>query len=149
MLAGTLKVDGILVKCSDLSRSSVLDSAASRAVSHPLHPPTTPEGDSQREHVAWLQGADAGSASDREMGALYSWAAHRVAGYVDALGRHLGRLQEGGALASVLEHAMYCGMSLARAGLDLRPLLVPVFEAGVLELFARSTQVGLSEDLCL
>ena len=75
-------------------------------------------------------------------GAVYSWAAHRVGFYVETLGRHLARIEEGGALASVLEHAMYCGMSLARVGLDFRMLLAPVFEACLLDLFARAAQVG-------
>ena len=40
---------------------------------------------------------------------------------------------------------MYCGMSLARVGLDFRPLLAPVFEGCVLDLFARSAQVCFLE----
>lgn len=74
--------------------------------------------------------------------AVASWAVHRVGGYVNLLGAHLTAITEGGALASVLEHAMYCGLSLARVGLDIRQLLAPVFEAAVLGLFARSAQVN-------
>lgn len=32
---------------------------------------------------------------------------------------------------------MYCGMSLARVGLDIRGLLPPIFEACVLNLFSK------------
>ena len=38
-------------------------------------------------------------------------------------------------LASVLEHCMYCGMSLARVGLDFRGLLPPIFEAAIANVF--------------
>ena len=64
----------------------------------------------------------------------------RVA-YLEALRRALPRVGEGGALASVLEHCMYCGMSLGRVGLDFRGLLPPLFEAAALRLFRSSVQV--------
>ena len=79
---------------------------------------------------------------------VHSWAAHRVTLYLQQLTTHLARVDEGGALASVLEHCMYCGMSLARVGLDFRPLLAPVFEGCVLDLFARSAQVSQSRSAC-
>ncbi len=41
----------------------------------------------------------------------------------------------GRSLASVLEHCMYCGMSLARVGLDFRGLLPPIFEAAIANVF--------------
>ena len=50
---------------------------------------------------------------------------------------HLPRVSEGGSLASVLDHAMYCGGSLGRVGLDFRPLLAPLFEQAVLALYAQ------------
>lgn len=68
---------------------------------------------------------------------MFSWAEHRVCLYLEALRRHLPRITEGGSLASVLEHCMYCGMSLARVGLDIRGLLPPIFEACVLNLFSK------------
>lgn len=105
----------------------------------PVHHSTTIHA--QASTVYAVQGDDSASG---EPGAVYSWAAHRVGYYVDMLGMHLARLEEGGALASVLEHAMYCGMSLARVGLDFRMLLTPVFEACLLNLFARAAQVGPS-----
>lgn len=62
--------------------------------------------------------------------------------YLETLKRQLPRIAEGGSLASVLEHCMYCGMSLGRVGLDFRGLLVPVFEQEVLRLFSTSVKVG-------
>lgn len=32
---------------------------------------------------------------------------------------------------------MYCGASLGRVGMDFRPLLVPLFESAVVELFKK------------
>ena len=62
--------------------------------------------------------------------------------YLETLKRQLPRVAEGGSLASVLEHCMYCGMSLGRVGLDFRGLLVPVFEQEVLRLFSTSVKVA-------
>ena len=70
-------------------------------------------------------------------GLVFSWAEHRVCLYLQALRQHLPGITEGGSLASVLEHCMYCGMSLARVGLDIRGLLPPIFEACVLNLFSK------------
>lgn len=69
-------------------------------------------------------------------GILYSWAQRRVSAYLDAVRVHLPRVMDGGGLASVLDHVMYCGASLGRVGLDFRPLVVPLFEAAALRLFA-------------
>lgn len=80
-------------------------------------------------------------------GLVFSWAEHRVCLYLEALRRHLPRITEGGSLASVLEHCMYCGMSLARVGLDIRGLLPPIFEACVLNMFSKA--VGTAVDTFL
>lgn len=61
--------------------------------------------------------------------------------YLDALREALPRVMEGGSLASVLEHCMYCGMSLGRVGLDFRGLLCPIFEACVRNTFAANVKV--------
>lgn len=61
---------------------------------------------------------------------------------METLRKQLPRITEGGSMASVLEHCMYCGMSLGRVGLDFRGLLVPIFEAEMLRLFANSVKVG-------
>ncbi len=66
--------------------------------------------------------------------------------YLETLKRQLPRIAEGGSLASVLEHCMYCGMSLGRVGLDFRGLLVPVFEREVLRLFSTSVKVRSRPD---
>ena len=69
----------------------------------------------------------------------------RSAFYLEALGAQLPRLGEGGALAAVLEHCMYCGMSLGRVGLDFRGLAAPLFETQILRLFRQAVQAsGLS-----
>lgn len=64
--------------------------------------------------------------------------------YLETLAGVLPRIGEGGSLTSVLEHCMYCGMSLGRVGLDFRGLLVPLFEAQVLRLYANSVKVHAS-----
>lgn len=70
-------------------------------------------------------------------GILYAWAERRITAYLQAIRVHLPRVAEGGSLASVLDHAMYCGGSLGRVGLDFRPLLAPLFEQAVLNLYAQ------------
>ena len=57
--------------------------------------------------------------------------------YLEALRVGLPRVAESGSLASVLEHCMYCGMSLARVGLDFRGLLPPTFESAIAAVFSR------------
>lgn len=66
------------------------------------------------------QDAKAGAPPACDGAALHDWVAHRVGAYAAALRAHLPNITEGGALASVLEHATYCGGSLARVGLDFR-----------------------------
>ncbi|KXZ47031.1 hypothetical protein GPECTOR_38g268 [Gonium pectorale] len=72
----------------------------------------------------------------RETSMLYSWVQHRVSTYLAALRKHLPAIAEGGNLASVIEHCMYCGSSLSRVGLDFQALLLPLFEGCALQLFA-------------
>jgi hypothetical protein len=74
---------------------------------------------------------------DGDGGILYSWAERRVAAYLAAVRLHLPMVGEGGGLASVLDHAMYCGASLGRVGLDFRPALAPLFEDAALGMFRR------------
>lgn len=75
-------------------------------------------------------------------GILDSWSRRRMAAYVDALQLHLPRVPDGGALASVLDHVMYCGTSLGRVGLDFRPLVAPLFEYAALQLFTRGMEAS-------
>jgi len=61
-------------------------------------------------------------------GLVYSWAMHRVSAYLLEVESALDRIADGSALASVLDHCMYCGMSLGRVGLDFRGLLPSIFQ---------------------
>lgn len=81
---------------------------------NPLNPPTRPTSPQRRSHL------NTPLPTQREGAALHSWAQHRVAQYAAALREHLPRITDGGALAAALEHASYCGASLARVGLDFR-----------------------------
>jgi hypothetical protein len=69
-------------------------------------------------------------------GILYAWAERRISAYLDAVATHLPQISDGGGLASVLDHVMYCGASLGRVGLDFRPLVAPLFESAALRLFS-------------
>ena len=66
---------------------------------------------------------------------LYSWATHRISKYFGLIVATLPRVVEGAALASVYEHCEYCGTSLARVGLDTRPLLRPAFADAAANIF--------------
>lgn len=66
---------------------------------------------------------------------LFSWVSRRIAIYIKTMEEQVPRLTEGGSLASVMDHAMYCGVSLGRVGADFRPLLAPLFERAALNLF--------------
>ncbi|KAG2448828.1 hypothetical protein HYH02_006179 [Chlamydomonas schloesseri] len=81
-------------------------------------------------------GAAALTPNLRETSMLYSWVQHRLGLYLEQLRKHLPHITEGGNLASVIEHCMYCGSSLSRVGLDFQALLLPLFEACGLQLFA-------------
>jgi hypothetical protein len=69
---------------------------------------------------------------------VHGWALARVGAYLEALAALLPRLSEGAVVASVLEHAAYCGASLGRVGLDFRPLLPPMFTAALAALAQRA-----------
>mmetsp|Transcript_14649 Transcript_14649/g.36788 ORF Transcript_14649/g.36788 Transcript_14649/m.36788 type:complete len:614 (-) Transcript_14649:93-1934(-) len=84
-----------------------------------------------------------GDSSTSEAAILTSWAQHRVGLYLESLHAHLPLIKEGGSLSSVLEHSMYCGMSLGRVGLDFRGLLPPVFEKCVAALFSTALSNAL------
>lgn len=73
--------------------------------------------------------------NERDGGMLTEWALHRIVGYLETLQRRLAEVPDGASLLSLLESAMYCGMSLGRVGLDFRLLLIPIFEEAILNLF--------------
>ncbi|KAK9789216.1 hypothetical protein WJX73_008063 [Symbiochloris irregularis] len=47
------------------------------------------------------EAGDASASSEKELGALYSWATHRVSNYLEVVSRHLPRIKEGGGPASI------------------------------------------------
>jgi conserved oligomeric Golgi complex subunit 8 len=75
-------------------------------------------------------------------GILQAWAERRTSAYLAAVEAHLPRVLEGGSVASVLDHTMYCGSSLGRVGLDFRPLLSPHFERAMGSLFSRAVEAS-------
>lgn len=78
-------------------------------------------------------------------GLLYGWSAHRVGEYLALVEKTLPRIDEGGALASVMEHCGYCGGSLARVGLDFRPMLPPLFADAARGIFTRAMDAAAGE----
>lgn len=97
------------------------------------------------------QGADQGADQNDDLnintdgGLLYGWSAHRVGTYLALVEKTLPRIDEGGALASVMEHCGYCGGSLARVGLDFRPMLPPLFADAANGIFTRAMDVVAGE----
>ena len=97
------------------------------------------------------QGADQGADQNDDLnintdgGLLYGWSAHRVGTYLALVEKTLPRIDEGGALASVMEHCGYCGGSLARVGLDFRPMLPPLFADAANGIFTRVMDVVAGE----
>ena len=77
-------------------------------------------------------------------GILSDWAAVAVGRYLRVVRARLAEVSDGAQLASVLEHCMYCGMSLSRVGCDFRGLLVPAFEARAAEIFLRGVAEALA-----
>jgi len=96
-------------------------------------------------------GADQGADQNDDLnintdgGLLYGWSAHRVGTYLALVEKTLPRIDEGGALASVMEHCGYCGGSLARVGLDFRPMLPPLFADAANGIFTRAMDVVAGE----
>ena len=62
---------------------------------------------------------------------------HRVCAYLREVEAALPDISEGSALASVLDHCMYCGLSLGRVGLDFRGLLPDLFQASTCALVTK------------
>jgi len=87
------------------------------------------------------------SSTNDDGGILYAWAERRISAYLDAIATHLPQIADGGSLASVLDHVMYCGASLGRVGLDFRPLVAPLFESAALRLFS-SGLASSNDALC-
>lgn len=88
---------------------------------------------SQADSLAMAQ--DASGSADGGL-LLYSWAQYRTSLYLQCLENALPNVKEAASLASLLEHCMYCGMSLGRVGLDFRPLLSSIFESTIIQRFS-------------
>lgn len=73
---------------------------------------------------------------------LYSWSFKRILYYMSELQENLPRLLDGGSIASVLDHCMYCGQALGRVGLDFQPIVYPLFEHASLHLFVDLVEVS-------
>ena len=83
-------------------------------------------------------------ASDEERsddgGLLYRWIHHRVSIILDTLTQQLPSITEGSYIYNLIEQCSYCGASLARVGIDFRPMLPPLFEECVMRMFRASTE---------
>eukprot|EP00128_Syssomonas_multiformis_P017487 Colp12_sorted_trinity150504_noHs@31980 len=66
---------------------------------------------------------------------LHVWASRQIQCFLDVLRTSLPLVEEGALLSSLLGSCMYFGMSLGRVGLDFRPLVAPVFEKAVTNIF--------------
>ena len=67
---------------------------------------------------------------------LRSWCAYRTNEYLRRLELAVCLIDEGARLAAAHEHARYCAASLARAGMEYRPLLTPIFADAASALYA-------------
>ena len=67
---------------------------------------------------------------------LRSWCTHRTGEYLRRLELAVPLIDEGARLAAAHEHARYCAASLARAGMEYRPLLTPIFADAASALYA-------------
>jgi len=99
--------------------------------------------DADEDDGTGAEGAEGAEGADG--GLLYGWSAHRVGAYLALVEKTLPRIDEGGALASVMEHCGYCGGSLARVGLDFRPMLPPLFADAARGIFTRAMDTAAGE----
>ena len=81
-------------------------------------------------------------------GLLYRWIHHRVSILLDTLAKQLPSITEGSYIYNLIEQCSYCGASLARVGIDFRPMLPPLFEECVMRMFKQSME-GCVEALLL
>jgi hypothetical protein len=76
-------------------------------------------------------------------GLLSGWVLQRVADFLEILDEHLPRLTD--RFHTVLGQCMHFALSLGRVGLDFRPLLSPLFERTISDLFSSRVDFALSE----
>jgi hypothetical protein len=67
---------------------------------------------------------------------LHAWAQRLIAELMSRFGNALSACRDGAAVARAAEQVAYCGASLARVGLDMRPLAHAAVEAALLRVFA-------------
>eukprot|EP01025_Chloroclados_australasicus_P050862 TRINITY_DN59136_c2_g1_i2.p1 TRINITY_DN59136_c2_g1~~TRINITY_DN59136_c2_g1_i2.p1 ORF type:complete len:523 (+),score=67.84 TRINITY_DN59136_c2_g1_i2:41-1609(+) len=75
---------------------------------------------------------------------LHEWGQNRIGNYLGELAQQLPKVQDGSALAGLLDQCEYCGHSLGRVGLDFRGLLPPLFERCMRDLFKQRLQQSLN-----
>lgn len=72
----------------------------------------------------------------------FSWSYRWMTLYLKEIRLHLPNIEDGGSLASVLDHCMYCGRALARVGLDFRPAIFPMFEDAAFGIFENLVNIS-------
>ena len=73
---------------------------------------------------------------------LFGWSHAQMEWYIAEIRLGVPKLQDGGSLASVFDHCVYAGVALGRVGLDFRPLIIPIFEEAMLNIFRELVSVS-------
>eukprot|EP00038_Savillea_parva_P015134 m.13208 g.13208 ORF g.13208 m.13208 type:complete len:614 (-) comp3018_c0_seq1:27-1868(-) len=89
------------------------------------------------------KGAGGSNANSGGGSLLSGWVLQRVADFLRILEEHLPRLSD--RFNTVLVQCMYFALSLGRVGMDFRPLLVPLFERTISDLFASRVDMALAD----
>lgn len=89
------------------------------------------------------QGALAGKSGVGGGGLLSGWVLQRVADFLQILEEHLPRLTD--RFNTVLGQCMHFALSLGRVGMDFRPLLAPLFEQTIADLFSSRIDLAFSD----
>mmetsp|Transcript_22102 Transcript_22102/g.66350 ORF Transcript_22102/g.66350 Transcript_22102/m.66350 type:complete len:292 (+) Transcript_22102:1014-1889(+) len=76
-------------------------------------------------------------------GLLSGWVVQRVADFLRSLEEHLPRLTD--RFNTVLGQCMHFALSLGRVGMDFRPLLAPLFERTIADLFASRVDLAYAD----
>ena len=123
-------------KLTDVHRVHVFDVVTQyRAIFSDGDSSSATEGTSAAITTTKTSNSNSDVTADESAILLSAWSSQRAESYKNALDESLQRVDEGGALASVFEHCEYCGNSLARVGVETRPLLREVFEKHALRIF--------------
>lgn len=76
-------------------------------------------------------------------GLLSGWVLQRVSDFLQLLEEHLPRLTD--RFKTVLGQCMYFALSLGRVGMDFRPLLAPLFERTIADLFSSRVDMAFAD----